>query len=292
MATSSSDYFVSGSGTNIHYIASDRTGPLVILLHGLGGSTDTFRTLIPSIPPTYRAVAVDIEGFGKTPLNASQTLSFPRYVADLHDLITHLQERPGSSVVAANGEVDTQPQTWLIGHSLGGIISLHYAATYPAQVAGLLVVGVGRSIRGIAAAQQRMRDLATTAREQGMDAAAEIAVKSNFPADRESEPAHTEQVRLAVSSCDVEAYARTAEAVASDEHIDPDYGRIVARCIFVAGDGDMISPVQRSKDISRLVAGVAEVEVVRSGHQMILQDQEGVEQALRKLLSVRSNGDK
>lgn len=285
-SSSSSQQFRTPNGTDIHFQSSaNASGQLVILLHGLGGSTATFDSLIPRFPQTYRVVAVDIEGFGKSPLNQSVPLSFPRYVSDIHHLVTYLQGQLDHPSGPASGSAASS-KILLVGHSLGGIISLHYASTYPSEVAGALILAVGRSVRGIPAAQQRMRDLATTARQQGMDAVGEIAIKSNFPADRESEESQKEQVRAAVAQCDAEAYALTSEVVASDDHFDPDYSTIVCPCIFVAGDGDLISPVQRSKDVSGLVGGRSEVIVVKSGHQMILQDLPGVERALDKLLSI------
>lgn len=276
------------NGTNIHYLSSGNPqGRLAILLHGLGGSTETFRQLLPSIPPSYQIISVDIEGFGKSPLNPDKPLSFARYVSDLHDLIAHVQEHSPTSATneTGNNSSGDGATVLLIGHSLGAIISLHYAAQYPIKVTGLLLLGVGRSIKGIPPAQQRMRDLATTARQQGMEAVGEVAVKTNFPTDRESQDLHVREVRSAVTSCSPEAYAVTAEVVASDEHLDPDYRLIKCPAVFVVGDKDMISPPQRSIDVSKLLGGSTEVFVVTSGHQMILQDLEGVQKALSALIA-------
>ncbi|KIW91211.1 uncharacterized protein Z519_08107 [Cladophialophora bantiana CBS 173.52] len=277
-------------GTDFHYISSgNQQGRLAVLLHGLGGSTETFRDLVPSIPPSYHIINIDVEGFGKTPLNEGKPLSFARYVSDLHDLITHVQEHPSTSAAETRSGTSSDSSTepvLLVGHSLGGIIALHYAALYPAEVAGLLLLGPGRSVRGIPPAQQRMRDLAKTAREEGMDQVGQIAVKTNFPADRANDCAHEQQVVDAVASCSAEAYAATAELIASDDHHDPDYSLIRCPAVFVAGDKDMISPPQRSKDISSLVGGPSEVVVVKSGHQMILQDVEGVAKAIDRLLAI------
>ncbi|OAG36997.1 hypothetical protein AYO21_08748 [Fonsecaea monophora] len=278
------------NGTDVHYISSGNTeGPLTVLLHGLGGSTETFRDLIPFIPPDYHIISIDIEGFGKTPLHPGKPLSFERYVSDLHDLITHIQEHSSTSTAGTGNGIkhnNSKEPVCLVGHSLGGIISLHYAAQYPSEVAGLLLLGAGRSVRGIPPAQQRMRDLAKTAREKGIQEVAQIAVKSNFPADRVNDRSHELQVYDAVASCSAEAYAATAELVASDDHCDPDYSLIKCPAVFVAGDKDMISPPQRSKDISSLVGGASEIVLVKSGHQMILQDIEGVTKAFNKLLAM------
>ncbi|KAK5047600.1 hypothetical protein LTR84_006697 [Exophiala bonariae] len=286
--TGVSRHHLTPNGTYIHYFSSGNLqGRLAVLLHGLGGSTETFRKLLPSIPSGYRIISVDIEGFGKSPLNTNKSQSFARYVSDLHDLIAHVQKYSPTPATTGTGNNSRSESAavLLVGHSLGAIISLHYAAQYPIAVTGLLLLGVGRSIKGIPQAQQRMRGLATTARQHGMEAVREIAVKTNFPTDRENEEVHVQELTQAVTSCSPEAYAVTAEVVASDDHQDPDYSLIQCPTVLVAGDKDIISPPQRSVDISKLLGGSTEVFIVTSGHQMVLQDLKGVQQALRALIA-------
>lgn len=69
-------------------------------------------------------------------------------------------------------------------------------------------------------------------------------------------------------------------------HKDPQYENIVCPAVFVAGDKDMISPVEKSKDLSNLVGGKSWVEVVKSGHQPILEDVPGVKRAIDGLFKV------
>ena len=89
--------FTARSGTKLHYLQSGKAdGPLLIALHGLGGSTSTFQQLLPSIPNNYRTVLVDFPGHGKSPLIASEKpLSIKSHVSDLGNLITHLQAGGG-----------------------------------------------------------------------------------------------------------------------------------------------------------------------------------------------------
>ena len=88
-----SKFYTTSKDTRTHYLeTSNRTGPLIVCLHGLGGSTNTFNTLIDRLPETYRVVLVDFQGFGKSPLTStSQPLSIQGHVADIHDLVTHIQ---------------------------------------------------------------------------------------------------------------------------------------------------------------------------------------------------------
>ena len=87
-----------------------------------------------------------------------------------------------------------------------------------------------------------------------------------------------------MSSADPEAYAQICEAMVDSSHKDPHYQAIACPVVFVAGDKDMISPVQRSQDLSTLVGGKSWVHVVQSGHQPILEDLSGVEKAVQQLM--------
>lgn len=68
------------------------------------------------------------------------------------------------------------------------------------------------------------------------------------------------------------------------EHKDPAYAKIQCPVLFVAGDKDIISPVQKSVDLSALIGGKSWVDVVKSGHQPILEDLPGVTTAIDGLL--------
>ncbi|KAL5343442.1 Alpha/Beta hydrolase protein [Aspergillus crustosus] len=272
---STSHYHKTPNGTTIHYTQTGNlNGRLIVLLHGLGGSTATFTPLLPHLhPETNRLVSVDLEGLGETPLSMSDViLSITRYADDLESLVTSLQESENA-----------QP-LFLIGHSLGGIISTHYAARHPETISGLALLGTGRSIAHIPAACERMLSLATKTRTEGIQAAAEAAAVSNFPPSDEIDPALRTAVREAVGKSDVEGYAKACEAVASLDHLDPVYSQITAPTLLIAGSGDVISPPERSVGIKELIGDNAWVEVLEGvGHQFILQDLDGCVTAFKTL---------
>jgi len=174
--TLTSSHYKTTSGTNTHYLqGGDPSGPLLVCLHGLGGSTETFSPLVPFLPQAYNIVLVDFPGFGKTPLaGATRPLSVEGLVSDLEDLITHLRK---SGTVASSKAI-------VAGHSLGAIVALQHAAIYLQSVAGLLLLGPGRAAGHMPAVRQRMLDLAAAVRKEGIDYAANIATKSNFYDDR------------------------------------------------------------------------------------------------------------
>lgn len=102
--------------------------------------------------------------------------------------------------------------------------------------------------------------------------------------ERKVDPQAQDAVKKSVLAADPESYARTCEALVDSEHRDPQYSAILSPAVFVAGDKDAISPVERSQDLSALMGGKSWVEVVKSGHQPIFEDVKGVGTAINMLL--------
>ncbi|KAK2763610.1 alpha beta hydrolase fold protein [Colletotrichum kahawae] len=280
-SATSSCYITTSSGTKTHYLlAGDPSGPPLVCLHGLGGSTETFERFLLVLPSSFNIALVDFQGFGKTPLaDRTKKLTIAGHVADLHDLLTSLQDSPQKK--------GKDNKAVIIGHSLGAIVALHYAAQHPDTIAGLVLLGPGRAIGHIPAARQRMLDLAANVREKGILFGAEMATKSNFyedTPDRSADPMARDAIRKMVAASDPEGYAQTCEALVDLQHVDPNYAAVKCPAVFIAGDKDMISPAERSQELSKLLGGESWVEFVKSGHQPILEDLKAVEQAVTKLL--------
>jgi pimeloyl-ACP methyl ester carboxylesterase len=168
-----STYHTTTAGTKLHYLRTgNQSGPLLLCLHGLGGSSDTFTPLLPHFPSNHNIVLLDFPGFGKSPApQASKPISVAGHIADVSELIRALQN--ASSVSPSQHVI-------IVGHSLGAIVALQYAAQSPESVGGLVLLGAGRAAGHIPAARQRMCNLATAVRADGVAVAADIAAKSNF----------------------------------------------------------------------------------------------------------------
>jgi pimeloyl-ACP methyl ester carboxylesterase len=98
-------------------------GPSVLLVHGLGGSWQNWLENIPHLAKHHRVIAVDLPGFGDSPLPPWE-ISVPAYGRFLHDFC----ERVG----IGSGPV--------IGSSLGGFIATELAITEPERVEHLVLV--------------------------------------------------------------------------------------------------------------------------------------------------------
>jgi pimeloyl-ACP methyl ester carboxylesterase len=99
-------------------------GPTVILENGLGEMSASWARIIPAVARTTRVCAYDRAGQGWSE-EAAHPLDGRETARDLHILLARAHEH-GPFI--------------LVGHSTGGTYALTYAAQYPAQVAGLVLL--------------------------------------------------------------------------------------------------------------------------------------------------------
>jgi pimeloyl-ACP methyl ester carboxylesterase len=97
----------------------------IVFIHGFGGSTFSWRHNVPFFASQgYRVVSLDMKGFG---------LSYKDFASDY----SHpAQARLLAEVLARLG-ID---QAYLVGHSMGTSVMLHFAHLYPEKVLGLISV--------------------------------------------------------------------------------------------------------------------------------------------------------
>jgi pimeloyl-ACP methyl ester carboxylesterase len=109
----------------VHYVdhGGPQDGPLLVLVHGLGGSLVNWAALAPLLTDTCRVVALDLAGFGHT-IGGSRSTSVR---ANQRLLRRFLEEVSGSPAI-------------LVGNSMGGLIAILQAADDPPSVAGLVLI--------------------------------------------------------------------------------------------------------------------------------------------------------
>jgi pimeloyl-ACP methyl ester carboxylesterase len=112
-------------GQKIHYVEAG-SGPTVILLHGLGGSSQVWQFNIGVLAEKFRVIVPDQIGFGKSdkPL---VNYRIRTYVDFLDQFCKQLEIARAS----------------LVGNSMGGWVAAHFAAAFPDRVDKLVLVDAG-----------------------------------------------------------------------------------------------------------------------------------------------------
>ena len=109
-------------GPLLHIAEDVGDGPVVILLHGIASTADTFAQVGPELPD-HRRIAIELLGFGDSP--PGKTYTIEEHVAAIHRTMRSLRLR--------------EPII-LVGHSLGALLSARYAARYSRRVGRLVLI--------------------------------------------------------------------------------------------------------------------------------------------------------
>jgi magnesium chelatase accessory protein len=123
---SAHSHFMEAAGVRWH-VQSVGDGPPVVLLHGTGASTHTWRGLWPLLQPHTALLAVDLPGHGFSrmlPGMEAQRLSLPGMATGLRALLT------------ARG---VRPRAW-VGHSAGAAVAVQSVLDDPALAAPIVSV--------------------------------------------------------------------------------------------------------------------------------------------------------
>ncbi len=129
---------------NIHYKLAG-TGDRVLLLHGWGGSIDSWLPVTKDLlAKSYQVLAIDFPGFGKSD-PPPEPWGVPQYATALQELLDRLDFRP----------------THVVGHSFGGRVAIVLAAERPEQVNKLVLVAAA-GIRTVSSRVRVVRTLTKT----------------------------------------------------------------------------------------------------------------------------------
>jgi len=120
------EWWVASRAPLLNIAVDEGAGPPVILLHGIASSSSvTFIHAVPLLVPRHRVIAIDLLGFGKSPNPPDSGFTLEEHVQALARTIRSLRLK--TSVT-------------LVGHSLGALIGIRYAAENRRRVSHLVLV--------------------------------------------------------------------------------------------------------------------------------------------------------
>lgn len=241
------------------------TGPTVLLIHGAGGATQSWRGLLPILAQTHHVVAVDLPGQGFTQLGARQRCGVDHMAADLLALMRHEGWQPAA----------------LIGHSAGAAIALRMVelGATPAHVIGInAALGNFKGVAGwlfpmmakaLALAPMTARLFTTTITDQS------VRNLIRGTGSRLDDTGISLYRRLASDRGHVDATL----AMMSQWRLDGLLQRlpqIAVPVTFIVGLDDKAVPPQTSRDAARAIPDARVIEMPGLGHLAHEEDAAGV----------------
>jgi pimeloyl-ACP methyl ester carboxylesterase len=243
------------------------SGDPVILVHGLGGTSNTFEPQIV-VFRNHRVIRPDLPGAGRsrTPESA---LSIEGFAAALARL---------AQVLGAE-------RAHFVGHSLGTIVCQHLAVMEPRLVRSLALLGPLAAPPD--AARGALKERAAKARGEGMSEIAEtVKTGSVAAASREEVPAAAAFVRESLMRQCPEGYAKTCEALAEVKAADAE--RIGCPALLITGEDDPVAPPSIARALGERIKGAQVVVLPRCGHWTGIERPREVNRALKDFYAGRA----
>ncbi len=235
---------VTANGVNIHYRDLGEGYPIVFL-HGFTANTRVWAFNVPALRDRFRCVSLDLPGHGKSDKPA--------------DIDFYALPNMAAAAYAAIRKIGID-ECYLVGHSMGGMISQHIVLDHPELVRALVLVDTAAAaITGLESWDEKLRQ---TARDEGMDALFDLRSKEDPRAD-DTDFLRIWREQFLMTS--VEAYIGGSLAMTNREPLFDRLASISVPTLIFWGEDD--EPfAQPSRDLQAAIPGSEFVTIPGAGH--------------------------
>lgn len=234
------------NNTALHAVEQGQ-GPPLLLLHGVGGTHEMWLPLIPELARSYRVIAGDHRGHGRS-AKPGGTYTVRLFTDDWAQAMDAL------GIERAH----------LLGLSMGGAIAMRMAVEHPSRVRSLILVDTWAYPHPDFVAMLRKRLQALGAGD--LEAYAEAAIPQvHSPAFIAANPRAMDEYRARVAQLDP-ASARAAIQACIDHDMQGACARIKAPTLVLVGSLDTLTPPYHSEYLARGIPGATLSVIEGSGH--------------------------
>lgn len=239
------------------HVQEDGSGPFLLLLHGAGGSTQSFRHLIPLLTPTHHVVAIDLPGQGFTRLGAQARCGLETMAED----IAALCSQEGWQPIA------------IIGHSAGAAVAFDLAPRLP--VPAPLVIGINAALSNFSGVAGLLFPLMAKALALMPGVAGLFTASNNNPRsvqrliDGTGSKLEAEDIRHYRALVGDRGHVNATLQMMAQWELAPLLARLPksdVRGLLIAAGNDRAVPASISQDLAAQVAGLSYAELPDLGH--------------------------
>lgn len=235
------------------YYEEHGQGIPVIFLHGFPFDHSIWEPLVPMLRDRARLILPDLRGFGRSPVT-DETYTMRLQAEDIARLMDRLEIEKGV----------------LVGHSMGGYISLAFAQAYPNRLLGLGLVATQSAADSPERRQARYKTAEAVA-HKGARVVASNMVSTLTPKVDLVEPI-SDLILKAPSAGIVGALKGMAER--SD--LTGDLSRIAVPAVVLLGSSDQLLPRERVEMMAQMMPKGWLVEIPNAGHMLMMEDPQAV----------------
>ncbi len=254
----------------LHYADPNPSGnPVVLLLHGLGATSDSWAAQVPVLVEAgYRVIAPDARGFGRSTYRGHT--SVPAMAADMAELLRRLE------ISSAH----------VVGISMGGTLALQLALDHSTYVQSLLLANTFAKLRPDALSGWLYFALRLLlVHTLGLEAQARAVVRRIFP--RENQDHLREALVEQIMQADPRGYRATMRAL-TRFNIEGRLAEIGVPTLVITGEKDTTVQPKNQRALAALIPGARQMVIPEAGHAVIVDQPQVFNRELLKILEDES----
>ena len=235
----------------LHYSEAGNGTP-VVLLHGFPLSSEIWRAQQSGLSDRWRVITPDLRGHGKSPAPEG-AYSMETMARDVLALLDTL--RISKAVI--------------LGHSMGGYLTLAAAKIAPERFLGLGLVASQAAADTEEARQGRFKTIEKVSADGNSAVAAAMIPRLFAP---NADPKIVEATRQMILNTPRAGIIGTLQAMASRENTEAVLAKMKVPVLLLAAEHDQIIPLARSEALAAAVPGAKLAVIEKVGHMPMLED--------------------
>ncbi|UOP10330.1 alpha/beta fold hydrolase [Pseudomonas palleroniana] len=228
------------------------SGPTLVMCHGFTTTAQFWREQIGTFSQTHRVVVLDLPGHGRSPRPADRKYTIDAFVTDLELIFKTL----------------TITDAVLIGLSMGGTVSQHFALKNPELLKALVLVGA--TPHGLGPAVQ-VNNVLEAIERLGVEQSSQDVI------DRSFAPGTCTEL-LAFAKREVintpDFVAREAIVSLNEADSRPLLTKLKMPTLVICGEEDQITPPDQSSSLATGIPNATLELLKRAGHFPMLEQPE------------------
>jgi len=235
------------------------SGPAVLMLHSVPGTTGSFGPLARALSSRARALVPAMPGYGASPRLEPYTHEGVRERIELE-----LEARGVRSCA-------------IVAHSGGTYRALCLALAGRIRVEAMVLVG---AVAGFDEASRAQYEQLSVAVRGGADLRPMYRETATAPGFAARHPERMDEILSAVDACPPAVLADEFHAFAVGEDLRPRLGAIEARTLLLVGEHDRITPAAWSEEIAARMPAARLQTLAGCGHCSLQEDEDGAIKAV------------
>ncbi len=247
------------------YYQDQGNGHPVVMLHGFPLDHTIWQPVVRLLDGKARFITPDLRGYGKSP-DRSEVHSMRLLVEDVLLLLDRLKLE----------------RVVLVGHSMGGYVSLAFAQAYPHRLSGLGLISTQADEDTPERRQARLRT-ARDVRTKGSD-----LVAHGMPSKLTLNPEIQQQLHEMMHTMRPQSVILSLKGMAERSDANSWLPTIKVPALVIAGEMDQLIPLQKSRDMVTMLNKGWLIEIPEAGHVPMMETPQKVADGLLQLVAAAS----